>query len=169
MTIGIIGCDERAVALGKLLRRCGHTISFSDARAEANAQRAAHAVEGAVARTPYQQAAQCEALLFAVVWEDLERTLAALGTYKDGIVIDATRPPQHEGPSGAERLAHMLDNRHVVKAFVEPPESGRSFRVASDDPEARAAVESLIEGCGCRAIDAGPLERSREIEKSTAA
>jgi len=58
-----------------------------------------------------------------------------------------------------------LDNRHVVKAFVEPPENGDSFKVASNDPEARAAVEALIEGCGCHAIDAGPLERAGEIER----
>ncbi|HTU70748.1 MAG TPA: NAD(P)-binding domain-containing protein [Candidatus Baltobacteraceae bacterium] len=165
MTIGIIGADDRAVALGRMLRRCGHNVCFSDPIDDRTSQSAAEALgDGAFATTPYQQAANCETLLLTVHWEDLEPALAALGSYKDGIVIDATRPPHMGDRSGAELLAQKLDNRHVVKAFVEPPELTNDFKVASDDPEARAKVEEIIENCGRHAIDAGPLIHAREME-----
>jgi predicted dinucleotide-binding enzyme len=170
MTIGIIGSDDRAVALGKLLRRSGQIVCFSDPMHKQNPASAAHALgEGAFASTPYRQAATCDTLLFMVHWEDLESTLSALGSYKDGIVIDATRPPDlGEKTSGAELLAHKLDNRHIVKAFVESIRPGDRVKVAADDPEARDRVDELISACGCTAENIGPLANARTIERDVA-
>ncbi|HUN29762.1 MAG TPA: NAD(P)-binding domain-containing protein [Alphaproteobacteria bacterium] len=169
--IGIIGADDRAVAIGKMLRRGGNTVCFSDLDDDRISQSAAEVLgEGAFATTPYQQAATCDALLLTIRWQDVERALAALGTYKDGIVVDATRPPDLGGLSGAELLAHKLDNRHVVKGFVEPLEENANhfIRIASDDPEARAEVGEIIAHCGWSALDLGPLANARTIERHVA-
>jgi predicted dinucleotide-binding enzyme len=169
MTIGIIGADDRAVAIGKLLLRSGSTVCFSDPMHQQTSASAAHALgNGAFASTPYRQAATCDTLLLTVHWEDLETALNALGSYKDGLLIDATRPPDLGEHSGAELLAHKLDNRHVVKAFVEPSKPGDTIKIAADDPEARERVESLISACGCSPENVGPLVHAREIERHAA-
>ena len=170
MTIGIIGGDDRAVAIGRLFKRCGHTVTFSDPTPAHTAQHAAEALgDDARATTAYQQSARCEALVLAVHWEEIDTALAALGDYKDGLLIDATRPPFLEGTSGAQLLAHKLDNRHIVKAFVDNLEPGCPVRVASDDPVARATVKTTISTCGRLIEDYGPLARASEIERDYAA
>ena len=169
MTIGIIGGDDRAVAIGRMLRKCGHKITFSDPNAKDAALHATQALGGEIpVTTPYEQAATCEAIVLTVHWEDIERTLTALGSYKNGLVIDATRPPKLTGTSGAELLARKLDNRHIVKAFVDNLEPGQPIRVASDDPEARHQVESAITACGGVIEDMGPLASAIEIERTYA-
>lgn len=168
--IGIIGADDRAVAIGRMIRRTGHTVCFSDPSDDRTPQVAAEVLgDGTYATTPYQQAANCKTLVFTIRWEDLDRALTALGDYKDGIVVDATRPPDLGRLSGAELLAHKLDNRHVVKGFVEPLERDAFIKIASDDPEARAEVSELIANCGLTALDVGPLANARVIERAVAA
>lgn len=168
MTIGIIGADDRAVAIGRMLQRCGHHISFSDPSGNEAALHAAEAIGGdAKACTTYDQAATSEALVLAVPWDDVDGSLKALGDYKDGLVIDATRPPDlADGTSGAEMLAKKLDNRHIVKAFVEMTGPDDPIRIASDDPEARMHVEEMIRTCGGVVEDAGPLANAIEIERA---
>lgn len=169
MKIGIIGADDRAVAIARVLRASGCTVSFSDLDDRGTSQSAAELIgAGAYATTPYQQAASCDALCIAIRWAALERALSAIGSYKDGIVIDATRPPDLGALSGAELLAHKLDNRHVVKAFVEPLEGNRFVKLASDDPEARSELSDLLAQGGHGAVDLGPLAKAREIEREAA-
>ena len=169
MIVGIIGGDDRAVAIGRMFRTCGHAVTFSDPTPNHAAEHAVQALGGsAKVSTPYEQAAMCEALVLAVHWDDVDKALTALGDYKDGLVIDATRPPKIWGSSGAEVLAHKLDNRHVVKAFVDNLEPGQPIRVASDDPEARATVAATITACGGVVEDLGPLAGAIEIERSYA-
>lgn len=167
--IGIIGADDRAVAIGRMLRRTGNTVCFSDVHDELAAQAAAEALgDGAFATTPYQQAANCNTLLLATRWQDVDRALTELGDYKEGVLVDATRPPDLGRLSGAELLSHKLDNRHVVKGFVESPDDDGFIRIASDDPEARAEVGELIASCGRSALDVGPLANARTIERAVA-
>jgi predicted dinucleotide-binding enzyme len=168
MTIGIIGADDRAVTIGRLLQKCGHEISFSDPGRPDSAEKAVQALGGgAKACTTYDQANSSEALIFAIHWEDLDESLRALGDYKDGIVVDAIRPPQ-DGTCGAEVLAKKLDNRHVVKAFVDVRDPHDPILVAGDDPDARSKVEEMIEACGRRYQDVGPLANAATIEREYA-
>jgi hypothetical protein len=51
MRIGIIGSDDRAVAIGRLLRSGGHQLTFGDTTARDRAKRAA-AVVGARDEAP---------------------------------------------------------------------------------------------------------------------
>lgn len=170
MTIGIIGADDRAVTIGRLLQRCGHEISFSDPRRPDSAEKAVQALGGgAKACTAYDQATSSDVLIFAIHWEDIDLCLRSLGDYKDGIVVDATRPPKLEDEtSGAEVLAKKLDNRHVVKAFVDVTDPHDTIYVAGDDPEARSKVEEMIEACGRRYEDVGALANAAKIEREHA-
>lgn len=169
MIIGIIGGDDRAVAIGRMLHACGHEISFSDPTPANAAEHAVQAMDGqARVSTPYEQAATSDAVVLAVHWQDLDRALMALGSYKDGVVIDATRPPKIHGASGAEMLARKLDNHHIVKAFVDDLRAGVPVRVASDDPLAKATVRQTVAGCGGTIEDLGPLQGAIEIERSYA-
>ena len=167
--IGIIGSDEHGVEIGNALKKAGAVIYFSDVEDDRTSQSAAQRLgESAVATTPYQQAVHCDALCLAVRWEQLDRALTAIGPYKDGIVIDATRPPDLGRLSGAELVAHKLDNRHVVKAFVEPIASNAFIKIAADDPQARAEVGELIAHSGHSPLDIGPLANARVIEREFA-
>lgn len=145
-------------------------MSFSDPRRPDSPEKAVEAIGGdAKACTIYDQGISSDALIFAIHWEDVDESLRALGAYKDGIVVDATRPPElQEGTSGAEILAKKLDNRHVVKAFIDIVDPHDPILVASDDPEARSTVEELIAACGRRYEDLGPLANAAKIEKEHA-
>lgn len=166
MEIGIIGSDNRAVAIGRLLSHCGHTLTFSDPIQADRALKAAEALgDGSVAESAYQQTVKSDALIMTMRWQDVESTLSALGPYQDGIVIDATHAPPLEKGSGAESIARMMDNRHVVKAFVEEVKPGAKISVCSDDPNALKVVEELIENCGCVPVERGTLADAAELER----
>jgi len=167
--IGIVGADARAVAIGRVIRKAGHTVCFSDVNDYRTSIAAADIVgDGAYAAMPDRQAEACETIVLAVRWQDVDRALEAIGRFEEGIVVDATRPPSLGHLSGAELLAHKLNNPRVVKGFVEPLESAEFIRIASDDVGARAEVGELIARSGRTALDVGPLQRARDIEREIA-
>ena len=170
MTIGILGSDDRAVAIARLLRRAGHQLTFSDPPAGLDkAEMAAGALgDGAQADSAYNQALSCGALVLAMRWDDREAALAALGPVDDQIIIDATLPPVLDGDSGAEWLSHKLATRRVVKAFVKPIRQGEPIEVCSDDVQAKLAVAEMIHAAGYKALDGGPLAYARDLERSVA-
>ena len=168
MVIGIVGADNRAVTIARQLRRCGHTVSFSDPNGIDHAEKAVAALAdpGVSADTPYNQAATSDMLILAIHWEDMNRTLTQLGDYKDGIVVDTMRPPKIPGAENtAQLLEKKLDNRHVVKAFVEEPQPKAEVMIAADDPEARAVVVELVAACGGTPVDLGALVEATRIER----
>jgi predicted dinucleotide-binding enzyme len=170
MMIGILGSDDRAVAIGRLLHRAGNGISFSDPpHGMDKAETAAAALgNGSLADSAYHQAASCDMLVMAVRWDDLDTTLTALGPVGEKIVIDAMQPPPIEDSSGAECLAHKLDSRRVVEAFVKPIRPGDPIELCSDDPEATSAVAEMIRTAGYTPVDGGPLSYARELERTVA-
>jgi predicted dinucleotide-binding enzyme len=99
------------------------------------------------------------------------------------IVVDITNPVDFStmspavapGTSGAEEIAKVAPvGARVVKAFnttfagtlVAGQVAGQPLDVfiASDDAEAKATISRLVEAGGLRAIDAGPLQRARQLE-----
>lgn len=165
MTIGILGSDARAVTIGKYLQAGGHTVTFSDPAGMDKAEKAALALGGgATADSAYHQAATCEMLVLALHWDDVEQALALLGPYPNGMVIDAIAAPKLPVGNGAELLARKLNNRHLVKAFVELPRPHEPLQYCTDDPDARTVVEEMIRGAGFIPVDLGPLSRAGEIE-----
>lgn len=76
--------------------------------------------------------------------------------------------------SAAEEIAKVVPGAKVVKGFnttfagtlVGGEVAGQKLDVlvAADDDEAKAAVVALVESSGMRALDAGPLKRSHQLE-----
>jgi 8-hydroxy-5-deazaflavin:NADPH oxidoreductase len=76
--------------------------------------------------------------------------------------------------SAAEEIAKVVPGAKVVKGFntvfagtlVGGEVAGQKLDVlvAADDDEAKAAVVDLVESSGMRALDAGPLKRSHQLE-----
>jgi predicted dinucleotide-binding enzyme len=87
MKIGIIGCDDRAVAIGRLLAGGGHEVTFSDSSRTERAEAAASQVNGASVEIPYRQAMTREILVFATPRAEIDRALTSLGSDTGGMVI----------------------------------------------------------------------------------
>jgi len=76
--------------------------------------------------------------------------------------------------SAAEEIAKVAPDAKVVKGFnttfagtlVGGEVAGQKLDVliAADDDEAKTAVVALVESSGMRALDAGPLKRSHQLE-----
>jgi predicted dinucleotide-binding enzyme len=122
-------------------------------------------------------------VVLAVYYPDAQ---AAVEQYRDQlagkVVVDITNPVNESldgvvtppGSSAAEELAALGDGARVVKAFnttfagtlSEGKVAGQPLDVfiAGDDEDAKATVSQLAQDGGLNPIDAGPLERARELE-----
>ncbi len=122
--------------------------------------------------------------MLAVWYSAVDDVLGPYGDQLDGkIVVDITNPVDFStmspavapGTSGAEEIAKgMPAGTNVVKAFnttfagtlVAGQVAGQPLDVfiAGDDTRAKATISQLVESGGLRAIDAGPLQRARQLE-----
>lgn len=98
------------------------------------------------------------------------------------VVVDVSNPLNETysglaiagNTSAAEELAHLLPGSRVVKAFntifaptlVQGQVAGQPLDVlvAGDDPHAKRVIIDLANDGDLRGIDAGPLERARQLE-----
>lgn len=99
------------------------------------------------------------------------------------VVVDVTNPVDFAtfdaltvpaDSSAAAQIAEQVPGARVLKAFnttfAATVESGRvgdlptTVLVAGDDADAKAALASVVEAGGLRAVDAGSLRRARELE-----
>lgn len=169
MRIGIVGADDRGVAIARMLLKAGHRVTLSDPTGHNAAHNAEIALDyWATEASPREQSLESDALVLAVHWQDLADAILQVGDYPDGIVIDATRPPAPliaEGVSGAERIATALANKHVVKGFVDISDPNEPIEIASDDSRARLRVAEVIAQCGATPRDLGPLKNAVRIER----
>ncbi|GIU91089.1 MAG: NADP oxidoreductase [Acidimicrobiia bacterium] len=175
MRIAILGAGRvgRALGAGWVVR--GHDVVFgvrdpSDPR---------HAELGA-AEVPSSAARGADVLVLALPWSAVSDVLDQVET--DGkIVVDATNPIGSAGPegrSGGERVAELAPGAHVVKAFNTvgfETMADTAYRggapvmlVAADDPGAKQTVLGLAAELGFDAVDAGPLEAARDLERLAA-
>lgn len=167
MNIGIVGSNDRAKAIGRLLRSGGHHLSFADPAAAERAKQTAAAV-GADHDIPYHQAMCSDLLVIAVPPHDVDRAL--LGVGPGAIVVDTVEPERGNGRlSGAQMLARKLDSHRVVRALIAIPQSGANIQICGDDRLAKAAVERAFRACGCVTTDRGPLSHAVELEAPAAA
>jgi predicted dinucleotide-binding enzyme len=169
MRIGIVGSDDRAMAIGRLLRRGGHQLSFADPAAKERAKRAAAAVGGRH-EIPYKQAMSSDLLLLAVPRQELDRAVRAVGSGAEAVIVDAIEAERGNGShSGAEMLAHKLDSHRVVRALINMPQSGATIPICGDDPTSKTLVDRALHSCGCLTTDRGPLSNATELEAPAAA
>jgi predicted dinucleotide-binding enzyme len=169
MRIGIVGSDQRAAAIARLLRGGGHQVTFADPTAKERAERVASAL-GTRAQLPYDQAISSDLLLLAVPREEIDRAVTAVGSGADAVIIDAIEGERGNGrQSGAEILARKLDSSSVVRALINMPQSGANIPIAGDDPNAKVLVDRALHACGCVTTDRGPLANASELEAPAAA
>jgi predicted dinucleotide-binding enzyme len=164
MRIGIVGSDDRAKAIGRLLRGGGHQLSIADPTATQRAERVAAEI-GARPQTPYKQAMQSELLVMAVPRAAVDTAVKAVGSGAQAVVVDAVGDEYGNGAhSGAEMLAAKLNSHRVVRALINMPQSGANVPICGDDPNAKAMVDRALRSSGCMTTDRGPLANAAELE-----
>jgi len=165
MMIGIVGTTSKASKLARLLAQSAE-VTLSDPRLPMRAEQLAEELGGNVsATTPYHQAMISDVLILAVEWPDLDRALAQLGPNQRGVVVDAMLPDAPLPRNGALAIAHKLDSRRVVEAFLEPEPWDAGVSICADDPIARESIASLLRSCGIEVHDDGPLANAARNEQ----
>jgi NADPH-dependent F420 reductase len=154
---------EHATALAEELGSMGGIVSSGDAEAEITG-------DVVVLATPYEAAV------------DFARRRG--GDLGGRVIVDITNPVDFAtfdrlvtppDSSAAQEIRRVLPQGvPVVKAFnttfagtlVAGSVAGQSLDVliAGDEPEAKTKVATLVESSGMRAVDAGPLARSQQLE-----
>jgi len=165
MRIGIVGTNDRALAIGRFLTGCGHAVTFGDPHGQDRADRAA-TLTGTRSELPYSQAMKSDLLFFAVPRTEVDRAVTAVGGSRaDAVIVDVVDGKDRSAASsGAEALARKLDTNRVVRALINIPQSGTNVPVCGDDENAKKLVEQALQACGCLVTDRGPLVNAAEIE-----
>jgi predicted dinucleotide-binding enzyme len=187
MNVTIIGAGNMARGIGTRLVEGGHALTLVDTdqskakalASELRGRRPGAKVEAGTALAAIADPVVVLALPFAAA-----RDFAAAEANKlaGKIVVDITNPlnatydglATAPGTSAAETIAALLPKSKVVKAFnttfAGPLAAGAvdgkplDVLVAGDDAEAKQVVIGLVRDGKLRAIDAGKLERARQLE-----
>ena len=189
MNVTIVGSGNMGRGIGTRLVSGGHNVTVMDRDPQkaktlageltGKARKGAKA-EGVALNSPIKNEIVILAIPFGATSEVIER----LGKQLDGkIIIDITNPLNATysglavapGTSGAEEIAKMLPADTVVlkafnTTFAKTLVSGKvddkplDVFIAGDAQEPKQKVSQLIEDSGLRPIDAGALERARQLE-----
>jgi len=182
MKIAIIGTGNVGAALGGSFVRAGHEVTFA-AQDAAKTSRVAAEIGAAWVTSPAEAASTADIIVLAVPYSAVEAAAAELGGTAAGkVVIDVTNPLRADysglanvgGPSAAERVAELLSEARVVKAFntlfgsvqADPRIHGTTLDAlyATDDEVAASTVAELASSLGFRPVRVGPLAAARELE-----
>jgi NADPH-dependent F420 reductase len=189
MQVTVIGAGNMGRGIGHRLVAGGHDVTIVDRDPE-EAGRLAEELRGAAEGGATVEAAgpgvepRGEVVILAVYYPGQLDIAGELGEGLAGkVVVDISNPLNQTfdalatapGTSAAEELAAALPaGARVVKAFnttfsgtlVEGQVAGQPLDVflAGDDEGAKETVAQLVRDGGLRAIDAGPLERARQLE-----
>lgn len=185
MKIGIIGTGFMGSGLGKLFARHGHQVMFSFSHDPDKIQQAVtDAGSNAKSGTPIEAAQFGEVVALTVGWNAVNEALHAIGPLAGKTLLSCVNPltPDFSGlvvgttTSGAEEIARLVPNAHVVEAFVNVfagilHSDTMSFGAdkpsvfyCGDDESSKATVCRLITDIGFDAVDSGPLRNARFIE-----
>lgn len=164
-TVSIIGTGNMGKAIGALAATGGHSVQV---------------LTRADAATPVSG----DIVVLALPFSSLDDVIAERGDSLAGrIVVDITNPVNFEtfdsltvpadGSATAE-LAAALPKSHVLKAFNTNfastltegtlGQSPTTVLIAGDDTDSKAALAQVVESAGLVAVDAGSLNRARELE-----
>ena len=123
-------------------------------------------------------------VILAVPYPALDAITAAYGDQLAGkVVVDITNPVNFEtfdsltvpaGSSAAAELAAKLPSSRVLKAFntnfaatlasKSVGEQPTTVLIAGDDTDAKSTLTDALAAGGVQAVDAGALDRARELE-----
>jgi 8-hydroxy-5-deazaflavin:NADPH oxidoreductase len=164
-TVSILGTGNMGPAIASIVKKSGNTVELL------GSQDADTPVSGDI-------------VVLAVPYPALSDVLAQRGEQLAGkIVVDITNPLNFEtfdsltvpaGSSATAEIAEALPGSRVVKAFntnfAATLASGTiggqptTVLIAGDDVEAKNQLASVVSAGGLRPIDAGSLNRARELE-----
>jgi hypothetical protein len=189
MNVTIIGSGNMGRGIGTRLATGGHSVTFIDANPEVAEKTAtevkAVANNGAVVSASSLDNAELGEVVVMAVWYGTNLEIARqLGAKLAGkVIVDIANPlnATFDGlatapdSSSAEDLAKIIaPGAKVVKAFnttfagtlLAGHVAGQPLDVfiAGDDAVAKGKVAQLVKDGGMRPIDAGPLNRARQIE-----
>jgi NADPH-dependent F420 reductase len=187
MNVTIVGTGNMGRGIATRLAAGGHAVTFVS-RDPATAEGVAAEIRKAKPTATVKVAAtadglQNDVIVLAVPFSVARDFAAANSAALAGkTVVDITNPLNGSydglvtegGSSAAEELAALLPKSKVVKAFnttfagtlVAGTVDGHALDVfvASNDDAAKATVLRLVGDGGLRGIDAGKLERARQLE-----
>ena len=188
MNTTIIGAGNMARGIGTRLAAGGHSVTLvsRDPKAAADTQTVIQgaAQKGATVQvSAWGSPVNGDVVYLAVPYSavaDIARQYKAQLAGK--IVVDLTNPlnSTYDGlatpadSSAAEEIARALPGSRLVKAFnttfagtlVKGAVAGLPLDVylAGDDAEAKKAIAGQVQDSQLRPIDAGPLQRARQLE-----
>jgi 8-hydroxy-5-deazaflavin:NADPH oxidoreductase len=176
MKIGIIGSGGIGGTIGTLWAKAGHEVLFSSRNPEKLSSLVAAAGRGARSGTIAEAAQFADTIFLAVYYWTTDEAIAAAGSLKGKILIDATNPylrnddgqiQRVPGVSSALELAEKLPHTKIIKAYNTLPtatfanEHHRADPYAlfycGDDLATKAIVAQLIADSGFAGIDTGAL------------
>jgi NADPH-dependent F420 reductase len=189
MNISIIGTGNMARGIATRALAGGHTVTLVGHEA-GKAARLATELQGAAQAGASVQAASSGAaiegdiVVLAVPYAAAAAIVQQYGDQLVGkVVVDITNPVDFStmspvvaaGTSGAEEIAKAAPaGAKVVKAFNtifagtllagQVANQPLDVFIAGDDADAKATISQLVSSGGLRAIDAGPLQRARQLE-----
>ena len=189
MNITIIGTGNMARGIATRALAGGHSVSLvghGAGKAEALAAELQGAAQGGAAVRTAATGGPLDGnvVVLAVPYAAAAPIVQQYGDALAGkIVVDITNPVDFNTlsltvtgeTSGAEEIAKAAPaGARIVKAFnttfagtlIGGQVAGRPVDVfvAGDDAEAKATISQLITSGGLRALDAGPLQRARQLE-----
>ncbi len=183
MDIAIIGAGNVGRALATSFARAGHSVIIASRDPE-DAGAVAAATGARVAATNIEAATAADIVALAIPFGSVEEVVAEIRDAVAGkIVVDVTNrmafgangPTIDAGESNAERLAALLPQADIVKAFntlfasnqADPITAGVQLDgfVAADDAAAKATVLELVRSVGLNPVDVGPLSRAQQLEQ----
>ena len=188
MKVTIIGTGNMARGIGMRALAGGHAVTLvgtEAGKAEALATELQSAAQGGASVQASSGAAlDGDVVVLAVPYAAAASIVQQYADQLAGkVIVDITNPVDFStmspavapGTSGAEEIAKATPaGAKVVKAFnttfagtlVAGQVAGHSLDVliAGDDADAKAATSELVSSGGLRAIDAGPLQRARQLE-----
>jgi 8-hydroxy-5-deazaflavin:NADPH oxidoreductase len=163
--VSIIGTGSMGQAIAGVVSRSGNTAELFG-RSDADKP-----VTGGV-------------VVLAVPYDAVADVVAQRGAQLAGmVVVDITNPVNFEtfdslvvpaDGSAAAEIAAALPQSRVVKAFNTTfaailasgtvGDAPTTVLIAGDDADAKSLLAGIVTAGGLRAIDAGPLQRARELE-----
>ncbi|NMR20986.1 NADPH-dependent F420 reductase [Cellulomonas fimi] len=182
-TITILGAGNMTRGIATRALAGGYDVQIL-ARDESEAGTLANELTGSVSTGAFSTPIAGDVVVLALPYD---AALSVAGELRDAlngkVVVDITNPVDFatfdrlvtpDDSSAAQEIQKAIPAAKVVKAFnttfagtlVAGAVDGQKLDVlvAADDAEAKAAVVSLVEAGGMRALDAGPLKRAHQLE-----
>jgi 8-hydroxy-5-deazaflavin:NADPH oxidoreductase len=189
MTVTIIGAGNMGRGIGTRAVAGGNDVEVIDRDPE-EARKLAEELQAAASNGGTARALEPggviggEVVVLAVYYPSIGDIVDQYQDQLAGkVVVDIANPVDVEtfdrlvtppDGSSAQETAQLLPEARVVKAFNttfattlaggEVAGQQLDVLVAGDDDEAKGKVAELVKAGGLRAVDAGPLQRARELE-----